>query len=810
MTYKTRKRIWPVALMSLAVFGLLAAAVALYVLPTGTAQAHGCDPADVQCFVDHASEGINPNDPHEHGQNNAPVTSMPVLDPITITGVMEKDADGNDVNTTRTVTGVQALFSDPDEGDTLTFTVGSSNTAVATAMLDDDGNLVITAQDAGEATITITATDDAGESATSTIEVTVRLSAVERYDLWHADEDNPELRARLVEFEAPTTQQVTFTVSAVDADKSPLDEDATVNFVMQQFPADSANSPLVTRVIGWDSSTDSNIEDDDIMQGLLTVRATDPDGERGFTVYFQCVSPGDRVEIDMFDEGPDLVAEATIMCKEPPPDVTPGPGDTSSDHFTVASYGDWEYHDVTDGFILDVANGNNHMVNEHYNHMGLLTRDEPVIHADYTLGVSSMETLRNMDDGSPRRVKTDAGLTRQEKNAYVEEGQRTIEVLAGQPHVQLTVTSMEPSPAYIRFLDKYMQPFGTDVDEEPMWRGADVVGLDSQGRLTLNNEVELSAAKALAYDQYSIKTPDIIEGQPVGNSYLVGAPGTYNQGAFRVFNPCPEVGHHFYVQVYESTGKYLETTEKILCVPSPRPGPTGLQVTLDSQEVGEGELTYRHALNADSHTVLLVDAHSRTIVAGGEIEDAPETVRFGSGIADIGPALNDGWRYHFIVVAHGNNQYTADAITVTTEWLNHVDDPDSTLTAGAPTRTHIVCQTDNAEVMELLADCDEEPQPPAELGKPTNVTATVSTGSGSPSVTVTWTDGANADVHHVYLVPTDFDFANIRNERITSGGTHTFMDVAPDTYIVAVQSTSPTTPGYEYAIAPALITVGGQ
>ena len=112
--------------------------------------------------------------------------------------------------------------------------------------------------------------------------------------------------------------------------------------------------------------------------------------------------------------------------------------------------------------------------------------------------------------------------------------------------------------------------------------------------------------------------------------------------------------------------------------------------------------------------MLLVDAHSRTIVEDGEIEDAPEMVRFGSGIADIGPELNDGWRYHFIVVAHGlNNQYTADAITVTAEWINNADAAPSTLTAGDPTRSHIVCQTENAEVMALLADCDVNMAPMA-------------------------------------------------------------------------------------------------
>ena len=765
MTYKTRKRIWPAALMSLAIVGALAVVVALSVGGPQSASAHDCaeitDPVEqAKCLTVHARDG------EDHDQNSAPVTSMPELDPITIVGVMVEDADGNQVNNTRTVEGVRAYFSDPED-DELTFTVGSDNTDAATGMLDDDGNLVITAHDAGEATITVTATDTAGNTAESTIMVTVLLSPAERYNLTPA----------AYEFDAPTAKpairQVTFTVSAVDADDSPLDEDATVNFLMRQFPADSTVSPLVTRVIGWDSSTDNDITDDNILQGLLTVRATDPDGERGFTVYFQCFAAGERVEIDMFDEGPELVGEGTISCKAPDAKITTT-DPTSSDTFTVVSYGDEEYDKVTDGFILDVSNGNDHVVNDDLNETGLLSRDEPVIHKVYTLGVTYKETLEDLANGSPRRVKTGAGLTRQQKNADVEEGQRTIEVLVGQPHVQLTVTSKEAGPAYIRFVNSSGRTFGTDVDEEAMWRGADVVGLDSQGRLELNISDDLSAAEALAYDQYSIKTPDIVEGRPIENSELVGVPGIYNQGSFRFFNPCPSVGHHFYVQVYESTGKDLETTEKVMCVGSPRPGPTGLEFTVDSQEAGKGELTYRHALNADEHTVLLVDAHSRTIVTGGEIRNAPETVEFS---AALGRALNNGWRYHFIVVAHGvNDQYTADAITITTEWINHPVAADSTLTARTPTRAHIVCQTNNAEVMAMLADCD------APLSAPSAVDATAS----GNVVTVTWTDGANADRHVVFLFDANFEVTPERIAGNQTDGRTTFNNVPAGTYTAVV------------------------
>ena len=43
MTNKTRKHIWPVAVMSLVVAGALAVVLALYAVPQQMAQAHECD-----------------------------------------------------------------------------------------------------------------------------------------------------------------------------------------------------------------------------------------------------------------------------------------------------------------------------------------------------------------------------------------------------------------------------------------------------------------------------------------------------------------------------------------------------------------------------------------------------------------------------------------------------------------------------------------------------------------------------------------------------------------------------------------------
>ena len=92
MTSKTRKHIWPVGLMSLAVFGVLAAVVALSVMAPRTSLAHGCDdianPVErAQCITDHVAAGIDdPSEDHSHddgdGSNGLPPISPAASDMI--------------------------------------------------------------------------------------------------------------------------------------------------------------------------------------------------------------------------------------------------------------------------------------------------------------------------------------------------------------------------------------------------------------------------------------------------------------------------------------------------------------------------------------------------------------------------------------------------------------------------------------------------------------------------------------------------------------------------------------------------------
>ena len=549
------------------------------------------------------------------------------------------------------------------------------------------------------------------------------------------------------------------------------------------------------------------------LEGSLTVKATD-DGSRAFAIEGMCQSVGAFAIILVDDKDLKEVAEGAILCERALV-ILPEDRDDVSDQFTVTSYGDWEYEDVTDGFILDVSDGNMHMVNDHHNETGLLSRDEPVLHDMYTLGVSEREMLASLPGGAPRRAKEDDNLTRHERNADVEEGQRTIEVLAGQPHVQLTVTSRVEGPAYIRFLDSNMQPFGTDVDEEAAERGADVVGLDSQGRLELNLMPELSAAKALAYDQYVITTP----GDPTLNSYLTGLADDYYQGMFRFFDPCPAVGHHFYVEVYESEGKYLQTTEKVVCVPSPKPGPAGLVFEIDSQKPGEGVLSFEPARNAVSHTVLLIDASNRNIVE--EEEDAVSPVMFNE---EDNVKLNNGWTYHIVVIAKGvNDQYTADAVlSYGVSWLDEADVPLSTDPSVDPTRMHPLCQVDDAAITALLADCAADPVNAAPMAVGTIAPVTVTAGEMSDAMdvsgyfsdadmdTLTYTASSDMEMYATAMVNGSMltitgVAAGMATITVTATDMAGAMDMQEIMVTVEAANTAPTEVG---TIAPVTVTAG--
>ena len=715
MTYKTRKRIWPVAVVSLAVFGLLAAAVALYVMPAQPAQAHGCDEADAlaqaQCITDHEGAGLDPNSEHEHDPNEPPVLTGTPLSDVSIR-----------VQQTLGPISVADVFEDPDEDDTLRYRASSDNENVANATIAGSQMTIVAGDVRGSARITVTAYDGKGGMVSTGFDVTV----AEAYALTSSNPGDPMLPAVPDDDDTvdPYEEMRDIPHSAVylvieGEDGYPQDYDAHFSLGVAGSLEDvtvtiTATEELNITIRDSDGLIGAGFVDEEEtdLEGSLTVKATDQ-GSRAFEIEGACQRPGGWAHILVEDKDLAEVAEGAIYCK-PAEEVVPDDDEFLSDMMTVVSYNDWDHwaahKTVSDGFLVDDPDHNvDHMVNEKHNKMGVLVRDEPVVDT-YQLAISEKEYLELLPDGSPRRTKEQA-----------EEDQHTIEVQVGMSDVQLTVTSRLEGPAYIRFLDSDMEPFGTDIDEDPKWAGANVVGLDSQGHLALNLTPDLSKAKALAYDQYQV----VIPGLATGNAYLEGVAGTYYQGTFRFFNPCPSEDHHFYVEVYESEGKYLKTTEKVLCVTSLRPGPTGLVFEIDSDLPGEGVLRFDEARNAGDHTVLLIDAENGNIVH--EEVEATSPVMFNE---DDNVGLNNGWTYHIVVLAEGtNNQYTADAVKYySVRWLRDADGnplADVPVSKDAPNTGdgHVLCQVEDAQITALLSNCDTNTDPTA-VGSIAAVTVT--------------------------------------------------------------------------------------
>ena len=78
---------------------------------------------------------------------------------------------------------VQSTITDSDTGDMLTWSASSSDDMIATAEADDMGMVTVTGVAAGDATITVTATDGMGESAMQTIDVTVEAADTSLQDI---------------------------------------------------------------------------------------------------------------------------------------------------------------------------------------------------------------------------------------------------------------------------------------------------------------------------------------------------------------------------------------------------------------------------------------------------------------------------------------------------------------------------------------------------------------------------------------------------------------------------------------------------
>ena len=598
MTNKTRKHIWPVAVMSLVVAGALAVVLALYAVPQQVAQAHECE--DLTGSERARCESLHKRDGVDHAADEPTQADVPAIPGFAIQHggeAQQVSVDWDAVTDAHEyVVEYRLCSTEPCSG---TFTMVTLAAA--------DTMYLITGLNAGsQYQVQVTAYN----AARTVLAHSSGLASTSRYLLTFANDGVTPSRGHDEDF-APTTDAgedttVTATVWVPDTPGSDRTDTVTVQFTSMDDTAD----PLKYYGIDVDDREQFTtlgllaVSGTGTGHGELTIRPRDND-RRSFDMTFECTLPATKVYVIIYDDEANVVerGSVTLLCPAP---VTPTPDDDEflSDMMTVVSYNDWDHHTVvTDGFIIDDPEKNvEHMVTQDskYNQMGVLVRDEPVVES-YQLAISEMEKLGLLPGSAPRRTKVQA-----------EEGQHTIEVQVGTSDVQLTVTSRLEGPAYIRFLDSDMQPFGTDVDEEPMWRGADVVGLDSQGRLDLNLTPVLSKAKALAYDQYRV----VIPGLATGNAYLDGVADSYYQGAFRFFNPCPSEDHHFYVEVYESEGKYLKTTEKVVCIVQPGIVPTELAVTTFSDISGTARLSWVEARTASAHWVIAINEATRIAVPG--------------------------------------------------------------------------------------------------------------------------------------------------------------------------------------------------
>ena len=553
MSNQTRKYIWPVSLaMSLALVGVLVAFVAM--AGPQTAQAHGpCNFSDgIGVFAECVAAGGD--DEHTHDGSTPEPNEPPVVVPGILSDVSLR------ISMTYGPIDVSDAFTDADD-DTLTYGVMSDNPNIADATVQNGMMTIIAGNVRGTATITVTANDGKSGMASTSFEVKV----AEAYILTAEPAGDPMLPPPPTSAVDPFAKLRMIPDSAVYVASSMGAYDAKFNLAV----AGSQDDVTVTITASEDPDggitiTDSDgligagfVDDEETdLEGSFTVKATDS-GSRAFEIEGMCEQEGAWAYIVVEDKDLDPVAEGAILCKAPEPDPP------AEDEITVA-----ECYSVT-GYMGDDV-------------------DE------------AMDQMR--DDIEPHE--------RPAHPTNPEMGQDTIQILEGSADVQITVTSCEEGPVYIRFLDSDGDVFGTDIDECETCEGAsgaDVVGLDSQQKLELNlGPTDMDAAMALMYDQYNVVTPG-----SGADKYLVGKPGMYHRGTFRFIAPCD--WEPFEVEVYEKDGKALQELENgmfsqtISCVAAEQAEAQPIEVIQGSRADREMIVRWQPIADAVEYTVAVLD-----------------------------------------------------------------------------------------------------------------------------------------------------------------------------------------------------------
>ena len=643
MTNKIRKHMWAVSgVMAIAIVGALAAFIVLASNP-GVAIAHGpvdenaCDSLSGLALELHNVE-------HELGGSTpCPAPGAAPSDTPAVPGfTIEHGGQGGQVTVNwEAVEGVAEYTVEYRQCDA----VPCSGTFTVVNLAATIRSHSITGLNAGaQYQVQVTATNATGVLARSS-----SLASTSRYLMTFNTGTTPLLSdpaSLTTDGEAGVDSTITATVwvpTTTDPDRT---DTLTIQFVSMDDSADplkyygidvNDREEFTTLGLLAVSSTGTG-------HGELTIRPRDAN-KRSFDMTFACTLPATRVYVIVYDDEVNVVEQGwvTLECAAP----GPASGETAGG----------ECYSVTG--VFDQRRDDLDLVEDNYSR----TVDSAV--------------------GARGIFITDGKLDIRNRRAEI--GQDTTEVLVTSPNVQLIVTSCEPGPVYIRFLDENMEVFGTDVDEEPAYAGADVVGLDSQGKLEMNiMEQSLTAAEALMYDQYSLVERGVTSTSWV--QYLSGNARTdaYYQGKFRFFDPCSMVDDHFFVEVYEKYGKDIRELEngkeyeKVTCVPSLQPGANELQVSFDTADVtdantGTAVVTWETIDDATVYTVAVIDTSNSDMFT---LHGVPATVTVTAGdppenrIARF-PDIVSGQRYIFAVYAEvtGGGYSALRSVILTPEFV---------------------------------------------------------------------------------------------------------------------------------------------
>ena len=612
--------------------------LALYAVPQQVAQAHECDDLEGQerarCLSLHRDQGED----HADEPTQADVPAIPGFatqhggEAQQVSVVWDAVTDAHEY-----IVEYRTCEAEPCGG---TFMV---KTLSATAR-----SYSITGLNAGtQYQVRVTARNAAGV----VLAQSSSLVPTSRYLLTFTNDGVTPSRGHDQDFMPITDVGAETTVTATVWVPTTSDPDRTDTITVQFMSMDDTADPLAYYGIDVDDKDEFStlgllaVSATGTGHGELTIRPRD-NNRRSFDMTFGCTLPATRVYVIIYDDEVNVVERGTVTLLCPAPG--PPSGETAgAECYSVTGVVDQRRDD------LDLVEDN----------------DSRTVNS----AVGARGIFRNTDG------------TLDIRNRRAEIGQDTTEVLVNSANVQLIVTSCEPGPVYIRFLDENMEVFGTDVDEEPAYAGADVVGLDSQGKLEMNIMAKpLTAAQALMYDQYSLVETALTSTSWV--QYLSGNARTYYQGKFRFFDPCSMVDDHFFVEVYEKYGKDIrelenaKTYEKVTCVPPLQPGANELQVSFDTADVtdantGTAVVTWETIDDATVYTVAVIDTSNSamftihgtpaivTVTAGDP--EANRTARF--------PDIVSGQRYIFAVYAEvtGGGYSTLRSVILTPEFVSN-------------------------------------------------------------------------------------------------------------------------------------------